>query len=188
MMQVPRACSVAAGTAVGSVLGHKWSQLAGPRSPGWLRRTRTPVLRRGGHDLGEDPGGSLSVQVEALVQADAPAKPGGSFPVSGRGAEPCARRQGVRLPFKAASATSNSASARSVTHRVQPRRNVAKRSRARAASTRAPPSPRSHAILNATATALVFRFCGREPEDHHAVAAPPQDPRSAEVIRLATSP
>ena len=55
---------------------------------GWLDRTRTPSLHCGGHDLGGDPGGSLSVQVEALVQADAPAKPGAGFPVAGRAAEP----------------------------------------------------------------------------------------------------
>ena len=34
---------------------------------GWLDRTRTPSLHCGGHDLGGDPGGSLSVQVEALI-------------------------------------------------------------------------------------------------------------------------
>ena len=55
---------------------------------GWLHRTRTPAPHRGGHDLGGDPGGSLSVQVEALVQADVPVKRGAGFSVSGRAAEP----------------------------------------------------------------------------------------------------
>src|SRR5215468_3043088 len=85
----PRARIMAAGTAVVSVLGHKWSQLTGPGYPrGWLDQTRTPALRCGGHYLGGDPGRSLSVQVEAIVQADARAKPGAGFPVSGRAAEP----------------------------------------------------------------------------------------------------
>lgn len=53
-------------------------------------------MHRGGHDLGGDPGKSLSVQVEALVQADTPVKPGASFPVSGRAAEP------MRTPSKRA--------------------------------------------------------------------------------------
>ena len=44
--------------------------------------------RYGGHNLSGDPGGSLSVQVEAIVQADAPVKPGASFPISGWAAEP----------------------------------------------------------------------------------------------------
>jgi hypothetical protein len=39
------------------------------------------------------------VQVEALVQADAPAKPGGSFPVSDRGAEPM-RTPPKRAPYR----------------------------------------------------------------------------------------
>ena len=55
---------------------------------GRLDRTRTPALHCGRHDLGGDPGGSLSAQVEALVQADAPGKPGAGFPVSSRAAEP----------------------------------------------------------------------------------------------------
>ena len=88
MMQVPCACSVAAGTAVVSVLGHKWSQLIGPRCPRLAGRTRTPVLHCGGYDLGRAPGRSLSVQVEALAQVDAPAEPGTCFPVAGRAAEP----------------------------------------------------------------------------------------------------
>jgi len=60
---------------------------------GWIGPNSGPGLRR--HDLGGDPGGSLSVQVEALPQADAPAKPGADFPVSGRPPIPCARRRSV---------------------------------------------------------------------------------------------
>jgi len=50
-----------------------------------LSRVRVSM---GGHDLEETPAGPPSVQVEALVQADAPGKPGGGFPVSGQAAEP----------------------------------------------------------------------------------------------------
>jgi len=47
----------------------------------------------------ETPAGPLSAQVEALVQADARAQRGAGFPVSGRAAEPCARRRSVPLPL-----------------------------------------------------------------------------------------
>src|SRR5262249_42250025 len=88
MMHVPRARVMAPGTAVVSVLGHKWSQLTGPGYPRLAGSDPNSGLHCGGHDLGGDPGRSLSVQVEALVQADARAKPGAGFPVSGRAAEP----------------------------------------------------------------------------------------------------
>ena len=45
-------------------------------------------MHRGGCDPGADPGRSPSVQVGALVRADARAKQGAGFPVSGRAAEP----------------------------------------------------------------------------------------------------
>ena len=47
----------------------------------------------------ENPGGPLSVQVEALVQADAPVKLGVGFPVSGRAAEPM-RTPPKRAPYR----------------------------------------------------------------------------------------
>ena len=84
------ACSLAAGTAVGSVLGHKWSQLIGPRYLRLAASGRTSALHRGGRNPREDPGTSLSVQLEALVQADACAQPSADFPASGR-AEPGSR-------------------------------------------------------------------------------------------------
>ena len=87
-MRVPSPCSVAAGTAVVSVLGHKWSQLIGPRYSRLAGSDPNSGPRCGGHNLSGDPGGSLSVQVEAIVQADAPVKPGASFPISGWAAEP----------------------------------------------------------------------------------------------------
>src|SRR5215472_11139036 len=90
------ACLIVLGTVLVSVLGHKWSQLIGPRYPRLAGSDPTPALRRGGHDLGGDSGGSLSVQVEGLSQADAPARPGASFPVFGRAAEP------MRTPSKRA--------------------------------------------------------------------------------------
>ena len=98
-MRVPSPCSVAAGTAVVSVLGHKWSQLTGPRSPWMADRTRTPALHCGAHDLGRAPGRSLSVQVEALLQADAPAEPAPTFPISGRAAGPM-RTSSKRAPCR----------------------------------------------------------------------------------------
>ena len=54
-------------------------------------------------------------------------------------------------------------------HQYSSRRNPASSARARI---RRAPLDRiaRHAILKATATAFVFKFCGKEPEDHHAVA------------------
>jgi len=99
MMQGICACSLAAGTAVGSVLGHKWSQLIGPRYLRLAASGRTSALHRGGRNPGGDPGTSLSVQVEALVQADARAQPSADFPASGRAEPgsraPCARPRSV---------------------------------------------------------------------------------------------
>ena len=88
--------SVAAGTAVVSVLGHKWSQLKGRDTCGWLHRTRTPAMHCGAHDPGRVPGRSLSVQVEALAQADARVQGGaGSLSPAGPPSS-CARRRSVR--------------------------------------------------------------------------------------------
>src|SRR5262249_46064853 len=99
------ACSLAAGTTVGSVLGHKWSQLIGPRYLRLAASGRTSALHRGRRNPGGDPGTSLSVQVEALVQADARAQPRADFPASGR-AEPGSRAhahapEACTIPFRA---------------------------------------------------------------------------------------
>src|SRR5215469_14964783 len=97
MTRVSSACSMAAGTAVVSVLGHKWSQSRGPRYPGWLDRTRIPALRYGGHDLEGDPGGSLSVQVEASSRQTRPPSQVPASPSPARAPGPCARRRSVHL-------------------------------------------------------------------------------------------
>src|SRR5215831_16667229 len=112
MMRGICACSLAAGTTVGSVLGHRWSQLIGPRYLRLAASGRTSALHRGGRNPGGDPGTSLSVQVEALVQADARAQPSADFPASGR-AEPGSRAhahapEACALPFATGRRPANS--------------------------------------------------------------------------------
>jgi hypothetical protein len=76
--------------------GHRGGLSFGPQTVS-VDRAETPAASWIGPELRpctaidviwEDLGRSLSVQVEALVQADAPAKPDAGFPVSGRAAEP----------------------------------------------------------------------------------------------------
>jgi hypothetical protein len=82
---------------------------------------------------------------------------------SGASDSPASIRTGPSA-HSTASASSNSASARAVKHRYNSRRNPASTSRARASSRCGSTPASSHAILNATATALVFKFCGRNPK------------------------
>src|SRR5579859_792739 len=70
-----------------------------------------------------------------------------------------------------ASQTSNSASPRLPRHKYSSRRNPASSSRARPPPAPSSTAPASHAILNATATAIIFKVLWKEPEDDRAVAA-----------------
>src|SRR5262249_40744568 len=72
---------------------------AGIPEAGWIGPELWPCTAAG-RDLGGDHGGSLSVQVEALVQADAAAKPGASFPVAGRATEPTCTPSKCTVPFR----------------------------------------------------------------------------------------
>src|SRR5215813_3554766 len=102
MMRGICACSLAAGTTVGSVLGHKWSQLIGPRYLRLAASGRTSALHRGGRNPGGDPGTSLSVQVEASSRPTrALSRVPTSLPPAGpnRAAEPM-RTPPKRAPYR----------------------------------------------------------------------------------------
>ena len=102
MMRVPCPCSMAVGIAVVSVLGHKWSQLAGPRYPRLAASdpNSRPALRR--TCLGRRPqrvpvGAGRSPRTGRRAH-----QAGCRFPVSGRAAEPMRTPpKRAPLPFRA---------------------------------------------------------------------------------------
>ena len=93
----PHGCDDARNLCLLSSGGHRGGLSFGPQMVS-VDRARIPAADWIGPEFppctaadmprGRDPGGSLSVQVEALVQADVPVKRGAGFSVSGRAAEP----------------------------------------------------------------------------------------------------
>ena len=109
MMQIPGACSVAAGTPVVSVLGHKWSQLIGPRylAAGWIGPELRPCSAA---DMPweETPAGPVGAGRSPRPGRRA-RQAGCRFPVSGRAAEPM-RTPSKRAPYRSESAAPSATS------------------------------------------------------------------------------